>query len=90
MPEQNHVGFRRFSDLIQEGWQPPIPTSKRLTSKTKALAQMMQMNASMMMQVSTAIGKGQIRGARVKLRNLYRRLDMALRELERLEKESSQ
>lgn len=88
MPDQEIRGFRRFTTLIEEGWQPPIPTSKRLTSKTKALAHMMQMNASMMMQVSTAIGRGQIKGARTKLRMLYRRLDMALRELERLERDS--
>lgn len=88
MNKPESKGFARFSVLLNEGWQPPIPTSTQFKSKADALARMMQMHASMMMQVSTAISKGQIKSARTRLRALYRRLDAALHQLERLERES--
>lgn len=73
---------------IREAWEPPTPSYKIPASKTAALAHMMQINGTMMLQLSRSLAKGNIRGARVKLRSLYRRLDAALRQLERLERDA--
>jgi len=73
--------------VLGEAWQPPMPTRSRPKTKLAALNSMMMINSSMMMQVSSALAKGNIRSARVKLRALYRRLDQALHEMERLERE---
>jgi hypothetical protein len=69
-----------------EAWEPPTPSYKAPASQTAALAHMMQINGTMMLQLSRSLAKGNIKGARVKLRGLFRRLDAALRQLETLEK----
>jgi hypothetical protein len=71
---------------FSEAWEPPTPSYKIPASQTAALAHMMQIQGTMMLQLSRSLAKGNIKGARVKLRSLFRRLDAALRQLENLER----
>ena len=80
--------LRRCVTAQDEAWEPPTPSYRVPASETGALAHMMQINGTMMLQLSRSLAKGNIQGARVKLRSLYRRLDAALRQLETLEKRS--
>jgi len=75
-------------DDIDESWESPSPSFRVPASQTAALAQMMQINGTMMLQLSRSLAKGNIQGARVKLRSLFRRLDAALRQLEKLENDA--
>jgi len=79
-------GLRKYAVIYDESWEPPTPSFRVPASQTAALAQMMQINGTMMLQLSRSLAKGNIQGARVKLRSLYRRLDAALSQLDRLEK----
>jgi hypothetical protein len=87
MFRQEIIWLREHVEGLNE-WEPPTPSSRLPASKTAALAQMMQINGTMMLQLSRSLAKGNIKGARVKLRSLYRRLDAALRQLERLERDA--
>ena len=80
--------FDREIDEMAEAWEPPTPSYKVPASQTGALAHMMQINGTMMLQLSRSLAKGNIKGARVKLRALFRRLDAALRQLETLERDA--
>jgi hypothetical protein len=67
-------------------WEPQTPSYKIPATQTAALAHMIQINGTMMLQLSRSLAKGNIKGARVKLRSLFRRLDAALAQLDTLEK----
>lgn len=79
-------GYLKYVSMLDEAWEPPTPSYKIPASQTAALAHMMQINGTMMLQLSRSLAKGNIKGARVKLRSLFRRLDAALRQLETLER----
>ena len=85
---EREIRLLRECDEQLNEWEPPTPSYKIPASKTAALAHMMQINGTMMLQLSRSLAKGNIKGARVKLRSLYRRLDAALRQLERLERDA--
>jgi len=74
---------------LGEAWEPPTPSYRVPATQTAALAHMMQINGTMMLQLSRSLAKGNIQGARVKLRSLFRRLDAALRQLETLERNAA-
>lgn len=82
--ELMHVYEEKDRELRE--WEPPAPSYKIPASQTAALAHMMQIQGTMMLQLSRSLAKGNIKGARVKLRSLFRRLDAALRQLEKLER----
>lgn len=71
---------------FDEAWEPPTPSLRVPATQTAALAHMMQINGTMMLQLSRSLAKGNIKGARVKMRALFRRLDAALRQMETLER----
>jgi hypothetical protein len=77
--------FDEEIDGIGEAWEPPTPSYKIPATQTAALAHMIQINGTMMLQLSRSLAKGNIKGARVKMRSLFRRLDGALAQLDRLE-----
>lgn len=79
--------MHRQGDELSE-WEPPAPSYRVPASQTAALAHMMQIQGTMMLQLSRSLAKGNIKGARVKLRSLFRRLDAALRQLEKLERDA--
>ena len=80
-------GLREYAAVLDETWEPPAPSYKIPKTQTLALAHMMQIQGTMMLQLSRSLAKGNIKGARVKLRSLFRRLDAALRQLETMERE---
>jgi hypothetical protein len=65
-------------------WQPPLPSFKVPKDKLRALSQVMQLNATAMMQLSRSLDKGDIQSARLKLRRIYQRMDGALRQMDSL------
>jgi hypothetical protein len=72
--------------MLDETWQPPVPAYKAPQNKLAQLAQVMQLSSTAMMQVSRAIMSGNIQGARVKLRRVFRRMDATLHQMDQLQK----
>lgn len=70
--------------ILDEAWEPPTPSYKAPASQVMALSQMMQLNGTHMLQLSRSIAKGNFRGARVKLRAIYRRMDAVLSQMDQL------
>lgn len=75
-------------DFLGEAWEPPTPSYKVPQSQFLALSQLMQLNGTYMLQLSRSLAKGNIRGARVKLRRIYHRMDAALRQMDQMERKS--
>lgn len=81
-------GIHEQLGILDDAWEPPLPSYKIPASKAMALAHMMQLHGTEMLQMSRSIAKGNIRGARVKLRRIYHRMDAALRQLDQLDREA--
>lgn len=79
-------GFHEHVAMLDEVWQPPTPAYKAPKNKLAQLAQVMQLSSTAMLQVSTAIMSGNIQGARVKLRRVFRRMDATLHQMDQLQK----
>ena len=75
-------------DMSLNEWNPQMPAYKVHKSKVAQLNRVMQLNATAMLQVSRALAGGNIKSARTKLRTVFRRMDAALHQMDRLQRET--
>lgn len=73
--------LRKSLDEVQE---PSLPSTKVPKGALGGLAHIMQLDGTGMLVVAKALQKGQVAQARVKLRQIHRRLDQALAQLGRM------
>ncbi len=80
-------GFREYAAVLDEAWQPPLPSQKAVKNKLAQLNQVVQLNATAMLQVSRAVAVGNLKSARTKLRRIFQRMDQTLHQMDRLQTE---
>ena len=73
---------------VREAVTPHLPSYKVPAGKFKAVAHLLQLDGTRMLRMSQALAKGDIQRARSDLRRIYHRMDSALSQLARLERES--
>jgi len=74
--------------LDEASFTPPMPSYKLPAGKLQAVAHLLQLDGTRMLRMSQAIARGDIQRARSDLRRVYHRMDSALRQIDRLEREA--
>ena len=76
-----------YAAILDEAWQPPLPSYRAAKNKLDQLNQVVRLNSTAMLQVSRALSAGNIKSARVKLRRIFQRMDATLHQMDKLQQD---